>query len=74
MDNNFTTNPFILRIHKNLLLEEEISRLKEIERKSFTEILKIFKQKYPQDNWKLSRITKIYYDARQRQNLADKTK
>ena len=74
MNNNFTTNPIILGTHKNLLLEEEISHLKDVDNKSFTEIFKIFKEKYPKDRWKLSRITKIYYDARQRNNLVAKVK
>jgi len=69
MVNNFTSDPFILGIHENLLYEEEIRQLKDKEGKSFTQVTNILVGKYPKDKWKLSRVKKVYYDARQRETL-----
>ncbi|KKS03554.1 MAG: hypothetical protein UU64_C0002G0103 [candidate division WWE3 bacterium GW2011_GWF2_41_45] len=69
MINNFTSNPFILGIHENLIYEEEIRELKEEKGKSFAQVTEILQGKYPKDKWKLSRVKKVYYDARQRETL-----
>lgn len=69
MDNNFTDNPYVLTIHNNLLFEEEINNLKNGEGKSFTEITKLLIDKYPKEHWKVSRVKKIYYDVKMRNDL-----
>lgn len=65
---NFAPNTFIQRTHKNILIEEEIRLLKD-EGKSYTEIVKIFKEKYPDEKWYPSKIKKIHADEKQRVEL-----
>jgi len=69
MDNNFTKNPFVLKVHKNTLLEEEITVLKDIDNNTFKEITNILKQKYPKQKWYESKVKKLYYDLKQRNYL-----
>lgn len=68
MSDNYTANPTIQRIHKNILKEEEIKELKE-SGKSISQIVEIFKNKYPHEKWYPSKIKKIHADEKQRIEL-----
>jgi len=68
MSNNFTANPMIQRIHKNIIKEEEIKELKE-SGKSISQIVELFKKKYPYEKWYPSKIKKIHSDEKQRIEL-----
>ena len=46
-----------------------LRELKEEKGKSFAQVTEILQGKYPKDKWKLSRVKKVYYDARQRETL-----
>lgn len=65
---NFTSNKFIQNVHKNILKEEDIKILKS-EGKSISQIVEIFKKKYPNEKWYPSKIKKIHADEKQRIEL-----
>lgn len=65
IDKNLTDNPYELRLHKNTELAVEISRLKDTENKTFSEISQELFSKSDGTNEKLSDekyIKKLYYD------------
>lgn len=67
MEENLSTNPYVLKMHKNTGLALEIINLKEEEKRSFSKIATILSAKYP-DNDKLPSeeyIKKLYYDYKE---------
>lgn len=64
MDDNLTTNPYMLKTHRNTELALEIIDLKDKQKKTFKEVASILTDKYPDDprvcadEW----VKKIYYD------------
>lgn len=65
IDKNLTDNPYELRLHKNTELAVEITRLKDTENKTFSEISQEIFSKTDGTNEKLSDekyIKKLYYD------------
>lgn len=49
MDNHLTTNPFIIKAHKNTELVTEIFDLKDTQKKSFSDVALFLTDKYPDD-------------------------
>jgi hypothetical protein len=75
MDNNLTTNPYLLRSHKNTELALEILDLKDKQHKTFSKIATILTDNHPEDKRVCSEewVKKIYYDYKQIWNSQLKT-
>lgn len=70
IDNNLTTNPYLLRLHKNTELALEIVDLKDNKKLTFSKISNLLSDKYPDDDRLKSEngIKKIYYDYKEMWN------
>lgn len=72
MDENLTTNPYILKMHKNTQLALEVIELKENEKFKYAKICDELTNKYPEDErvsdeaW----IKKLYHDYKQLLNTS----